>query len=123
VDTKGDDLSYDSVTVMGHNAWQQLGDQMYVVGFTAHGGSWGRFNTEPEELPAPAPGSIEDLFGHTTMENAFLDFRRAPPGGEWLSQRLLMRPLWNYPMEADWTSVMDAVVFTRTMYPSNPTSR
>lgn len=123
IDRRRDGLSYDGMTVMGHNAWKDLGEQMYAVGFTAYRGNWGLYNGEAQELPIPPEGSIEDLFGHTTIENALLDFRHIAQGGEWLGQRLLMRPLGNHPMEADWTEVMDAVVFTRTMYASTPTSR
>lgn len=123
IDRMRDGSSYDGVTVMGHDVWEALGEQTYVVGFTAHGGSWGLYNGEPQELPAPPPGSIEDLFGRTSYENAFLDFRHRDAGGAWLEERLLMRPLGNWPMRANWTRVMDAVVFTRTMYPSTRASR
>ncbi len=122
IDTGREDLTYDSMTVMGHDVWRELGDEVYVVGFIAYDGSWGWYNREPQALPPPPQGSIEDLFGRTTLENAFVDFRNRPAGGEWLGDRLIMRPLGNRPMEADWTAVLDAVVFTRTMYPSTPAS-
>ena len=34
-------------------------------------------------LPA-APGTLESYFHHTGFENAFLDLRAIPAGGEWL---------------------------------------
>jgi erythromycin esterase len=123
IDTQSDDWSYDSVTVMGHKVWEDLGDNIYVVGFTAHRGNWGHYRSDPQELAPPPPGSIEDLFGRTPLDNAYLDLRHLKPGGEWLREQLVMRPLGYRPMKADWTQVMDAVIFTRTMYPSSQTSR
>jgi len=58
--------------------------------------------------------------GATEQHNAFLDLRRIPTSGEWLKAPLLSQPLGYAPMTADWTQVLDAMVFTRidVMLPS-----
>jgi erythromycin esterase len=48
-------------------------------------------------------------------ENAF---RRPPPGGAWLRQPLLSRPLGYLEMRADWGEVLDGLLYLRTMAPS-----
>ena len=52
------------------------------------------------------------------LENAVVSFRDLGQEGAWLRERILSRPLGHKPMEADWTQVLDGMVFTRTMYPS-----
>jgi erythromycin esterase-like protein len=85
----------------------------------AYEGSHASFNGETDMVLAPPPpDSLEDLWGATEQHNAFLDLRRIPTSGEWLKAPLLSQPLGYAPMTADWTQVLDAMVFTRTMRPS-----
>jgi erythromycin esterase len=107
------------VITMGHTAWQALGDAIYNVGFTAYEGRVGWTNQETvAELGPPTRDSLEDLWGATTQDNAFLDLRRVAAGGEWLQAPLVSRPMGYQPNTADWSKVLDAMVFTRTMQPS-----
>jgi erythromycin esterase-like protein len=70
-------------------------------------------------LLPPRKGSIEELLVEAGLTNAFLDLKAPPAGGEWLrAQRLVMRPMGYGEMEAIWPDVFDAVVFTKTMTPS-----
>jgi erythromycin esterase len=110
---------YPELTTMGHLAWQVLGDAIYTVGFTAHAGERGWVGSEPRPLPPPPPDSLEALWGATKHDNAFLDLRSIRPGGEWLQGPLLSTlPADAIAKADDWTQVLDAIVFTRSMRPS-----
>jgi erythromycin esterase len=107
---------------MGHHLLETLGDDVYTVMFTSYAGQMGLAREgergAPQEIGDAASGSLEDLFHRTGNEYAFLDLRRIPVGGEWLSNPLLSRPMGHSPMTADWTRVADAVFFIREMTPS-----
>src|SRR5262249_40860196 len=125
IDIGNPDLPFANLTTMGHLVWQAFGDAVYNVGFTAYEGSigWasnelGWFPSEPVPLPSPSPNSLEGLWGETRHDNAFLDLRRLPAGGDWLRTPLVSWPLGYGPRLADWSQVLDAMVFTRTMRPS-----
>jgi len=117
IDTRMSEVSYAKFKTMGHLVAEQLGSAVYSVGFTAHAGQYGFVNQEPTPLDLPPVGSLEDVWGATTQQNAFLDLRRIPAGGEWLQSPILSRPLGYRPMLADWSQVLDGMVFTRTMRP------
>jgi len=51
--------------------------------------------------------------------SAFVCLRGLPEGAP-LRRPISMRPLGHAEMIADWTQVLDGVVFTRTMTPSTP---
>src|SRR5262249_17977137 len=124
IDTRVPEVSYAKFKTMGHLVAEQLGSAVYSVGFTAHagqyGGQYGFVYEEPTPLDLPPAGSLEDFWGATTQQNAFLDLRRIPAGGEWLQAPILSRPLGYRPMLADWSQVLDGMVFTRTMRPCRP---
>jgi erythromycin esterase len=111
---------YQAVEPMGEVAWKILGDQMYTLGFTAYEGQVGNvFRTHPPEpLDKPTAGSLEDLLFQAGLENALVDFRNPPRGGDWLRQPLISRPLGYTEMKGDWTQVLDGMMFTRVMEPS-----
>jgi len=117
IDTRTPEISYTKLKTMGHLIAEELGSAVYSVGFTAHAGQYGFVDQEPTPLDLPPAGSLEDLWGATTQQNAFLDLRRIPSGGEWLQAPILSRPLGYRPMLADWSQVLDGMVFTRTMRP------
>ena len=119
------ELSYATRTTMGHLVWQAFGDAVYNVGFTAYEGSVGWANNDlgwfpsgPITLRPPSPDSLEGLWGETRHDNALLDLRRLPAGGDWLRAPLVSQPQGYAPELADWSQVLDAMVFTRTMRPS-----
>jgi erythromycin esterase len=114
------DLPCSDVTTMGHLAWQTLGSLIFNVGFAAYQGEHGWAWQQPKPLPARAAGSLEDLWGATAQDVSFLDLRRIPAGGEWLEAPLVSCSLMDHEllMTADWSKILDAVVFIRTMRPS-----
>jgi erythromycin esterase len=113
----------DSWTVhMGGEAYAVLGAQMYTIGFTAGTGSFGWFGVAPTPLAAPRAGSLEAYMAQAGMTNAFVDFRSAPAGGEWL-HNAWMRPFGYAYMRGDWPRVLDGVVFTQSMSPSTAATR
>jgi erythromycin esterase len=110
--------SYEGYTTMGQVVWEGIGSDAYAVGFTAGEGQAGTWWTTPRQLDPPEEGSLEDHFMEAGYQNAFLDLRGIPAGGEWLSESLLSRPLGYTYMSARWPRHMDAVIFTRVMEPS-----
>ena len=106
------------VTTMGHLAWQALGESIYSVGFLAYAGRR-LVVDEPREIDPPPSDSLEGLWGATEDENAFLDLRHMPEGGEWLQAPVPSRLVsGDDPVKADWTKVLDGVVFLRSMEPT-----
>jgi len=98
---------------MGDVAHRILGNELYSVGFISHEGEWGRyFAKEAQPVPAPSSGSLEDLFVRAGFTTAFLDFRRAPA---WLHERLASQMFGHTEMRADWSRVVDGVVYLRRM--------
>jgi erythromycin esterase len=114
------DLDYGEAITMGHLVWQALGDAVYTVACTAYEGSFGNvFWDSPMSLePAPAE-SLEGLWATTTHDRAFLDLRRLATRGAWLHAPQLGRLAFGYrPVTAEWSRVVDGVVFLRTMRPA-----
>jgi erythromycin esterase len=107
---------------MGGEAYQALGSQMYAIGFTAAAGAFGRYGTLPAPMPPLRAGSLEAYFKESGLTNAFVDFRSAPAGGEWL-RAVYARPFGYGDLTGDWTRVLDGMVFTYEMVPSTPASR
>ena len=65
--------------------WRSSATRAVPAGPTAECRRW--------TLPRPPTDSLEDLWGATTHDNAFLDLRHALPGGEWLRTRMAARPI------------------------------
>ncbi|HJQ39649.1 MAG TPA: erythromycin esterase family protein [Thermoanaerobaculia bacterium] len=98
---------------MGEVARRALGTRLYSLAFTAYEGEAASvFAKNAQPLPKPSPGSLEDLFHRTGLTNAFVDFRTAP---RWLKRPLTARLLGHLEMRADWTRIVDGVVFLRRM--------
>jgi len=110
---------YWGVKTMGDEVSKVLGGEVYALGFTAHDGEFGR-PSSPTRLAPARDGSLEDLLNQAKSPFAILDFRRAAAGGEWLRGKLVARPLGYTDMQADWTRVLDGMMFIRTMTPREP---
>jgi len=103
-------------TTMGHEVWKILGKEVYTIAFTAAEGWWKVMSVRmAEQLKSPAAGSLEDLFVQAGYENAFVDFRGLGPDGAWLRKKLIARPTGYVNVEANWTEMFDAMVFTKNM--------
>jgi len=116
---------YRGMETMGEGAWKELKDRIYTLGFTAYEGSVGNaFQTRPPEpIDPPSAGSLEDLMARAGLENALVDFRNPPKGGEWLRTPLVSRPFGYTEMKADWGEILDGMLFTRKMEPSRRAGR
>jgi erythromycin esterase len=107
---------------MGGEAYSVLGAQMYAIGFTAGTGSFGRYTVTPTPLQSPLAASLEAYLVQADKTNAFVNFRNAAAGGEWL------RDVWTRPfgysyLRGDWTRILDGMIYTAEMAPSTPASR
>lgn len=108
----------------GHLVAQAFPGEVFGIGFLAYDGVIGqsqRDTTGTRRALTPAPaGSLDALLHDAGFENAFLDLTGIGPGGEWLREPLLARPLGYGRTTARWPAHLDAFVFTRTMTPSTP---
>ena len=116
----GDSDPYNQIKTMGHIAWEVLGNTIYNIAFLGYEGRTGWANGSfPEmELERPPRDSLEDFWGETSHDNAFVDLRHVAAGGEWLKTRLTARPVDPKPIVADMSQLFDAAVFLRSMEPS-----
>jgi erythromycin esterase len=107
---------------MGAEAYAALGTQMYTLGFTASSGSAGRVGFPATALQVPREGSLEAYFAQAGVQNAFVDFRSLPAGGEWLKDSWA-RPFGYLYLQGNWTSVLDGMIYTHAMTPSTLATR
>lgn len=113
---------YDSVPTLGERMWSAFGDDLYSIALTAYDGSSGFPGGQAWDIGAAAVGSIEDLMRRAGLETAFLNLRAPAPGGGWLSEPHMTRVLGYGELEAVWPSLLDGLVFIRTMTPSTERS-
>jgi len=113
------DFSYHDVVTMGEVAHKSFGRRMYTICFTAANGLAGNpMGSQTVEFKTPEDGSLEDLWTNTGHQFSFLNLRILP-ATHWLRQPLAARLLQYSPIKTDWTRQVDAVVFTRDMFPSS----
>jgi erythromycin esterase len=106
---------YTGWTPMGEIAWKKLGNELYSLGFIAHEGEAARYGMKTSTAVQSSHDSLEDLFTRASFESAFIDFRHPPAGGRWLHTVLTAKFLGYTEMQADWTRVVDGVVFIKRM--------
>ncbi|MCH8912219.1 MAG: erythromycin esterase family protein, partial [Planctomycetes bacterium] len=111
-------FKFNETIATGQRIHDALGDAVYSVMFTSHGGRSNGWWNEPRDLPPPPRGSLEDLLHRAGLKRAFVDLRHLPPK-HWLRDRLVAQPVSYAPMRADWTQVYDALFFIDTMTPSS----
>ena len=108
----------------GHIISSAMPGEVYSIAFLAAEGEMGiaRRGTAVPRQPIPdAPdGSLDALWRDSGQSLGFLDLRALPPGGEWLNQPLVARPLGYEDMRTRWPDHLDGFLFTRTMTPSTP---
>lgn len=113
---------YRQVVTMGNEVWKLLGEDVYVLGVTAYGGRSGVATSDAAPQPIVSDQhetvELEELMHAAGLENAIINFRRAATGGEWLRRPIYARPLVHKSAKADWTQVMDGMLFIREMRPS-----
>jgi erythromycin esterase len=115
IDTGDEKLArlYRATSPMGEVAHKVLGPELYSLGFTSFDGEAAAvFAKDAKPLPKASANSLEDLCERAGLTSAVIDFRNAP---DWLRKPLVARMLGHVEMRADWTKVVDGVVFLRTM--------
>jgi erythromycin esterase len=106
---------YAGWTPMGEIARKKLGGELYSLAFISHEGESARYGTKVSTVVTSSRDSLEDLFTRASFETAFVDFRHPPAGGRWLHTLLTAKFLGYTEMQADWTGVVDGVVFLKRM--------
>jgi len=112
--------SYEGQTSMGDVLTRTFDGGIYTLGITAHGGTYGAFYWDDggaKTIEEPSPGSLEALLGTLSYDYSILDLTDVP-SAHWLSKSQVARPLGYEEMRADWTEVMDGLLFIRTMHPN-----
>ena len=119
-----DDVQYFNAVTMGQHVWETLGNQVYVIGFTAYTGTHGMVRGGRSQGEGPirrgphTSVELEELFNAAGFQYAFLDFRSPQKGGEWLQTPLRARFLGDGPGLRDWTKTMDGMFFIREQKPN-----
>jgi erythromycin esterase len=111
VDPGGNPKFYADYRNMGEGVHEAFGKEAYTIGFAAHGGECGSFGRR-NPLAPPKEGSVEDLLHRYGEPVLFVDLRREGP----FAKDLHMAPFaYGRAMHADWTKVLDGVVFIDRM--------
>jgi erythromycin esterase-like protein len=116
--------SVTSYVTQGNVTYRALGDAVLCVHFTAAEGQAGGSDTTLGTVPLhtiapPLPDSFEDLCLRAGLENAVIDLRTHRPEDAWLSERRVAKMGGYGDREAVWPKVVDALCFTRVMFPSD----
>lgn len=111
---------YDDLRVMGSYLEEELGRDMYSVGFIAYEGEAGLHRSPPSPIEVASPETLEHMLAEAGLDLAFIDLRDLGGPVAWLGEPITSRPLGYVPMTAPWGEVLDGFVFTRTMTPSTP---
>ncbi len=108
---------------MGDAVRKALGDAYYVIQCIASDGEAGGLSGWRRPIGTGPDGSLDALCHETALPFLFVDLRTLPdvPGGGWLREPMIARPRGYAPMQADWSRIADAFMYTRTMYPSTRT--
>lgn len=117
IDTRTERIDYEGLRTMGDHVHEALGDDLYTVGFAAHHGEAGLPWSAPRRIAPATEGSFEDLCARAGFDCAMVSFRGLA-ADHWLRKPMLARPLGHSEMLADWTAVVDGMVFHREMTPS-----
>lgn len=118
IEAKG--MSYEKTIPMGHLVSEKFGEDVFTLGFTAYEGRAANPWSPSFPLAKPPDGSLEHLCVKAGLGNAVICFRHPKDKPAWLGEKLSSRPLGYMSMRADWTNVLDGMVFTRRMTPSTP---
>jgi erythromycin esterase-like protein len=120
VDTRMPDDPRRGTTPMGQWTWEALGQELYVLGFTAY--DLAAFEQAPNSDQSEEV-EFEELMHAAGFEFPIVDFRRLPPGGEWLREPIISRPMANWGMKARWPRVLDGMFYMREWRPATRTGR
>lgn len=110
--------TYRQLRLAGDYVWQELGRQVYVLAATAYTGATAAAYKPRFDVPPASAGSLEDLMNRAGLETAILDLRNVSGEGKWLREKLVARPFGFTEMTADWSQIVDGLLFMREMTPS-----
>jgi erythromycin esterase len=85
-----------------------LGRELYTIGFTSFGGTFG--DTEDGKPGVVVPGDLEKLLHETGAAALFLDLEHLPDD-HWLREPITASFYFHEPMAARWARCYDAVLF------------
>jgi erythromycin esterase len=102
---------------MGHVLFQELGKEMYILGFDSYEGNAGRLGGQQFNLKKPKKNSLEQWFAKKNSEYAFVDFRKFPADKKEL---FYMKGKSHKSQLARWNEVFDGVFYVRHMYACEP---
>jgi erythromycin esterase len=111
---------------MGHGAWEALGEESFVIGFTSYTGASGCITCDEgwegmqQDIVTDQNPSFEfeELMEAAGHEYAWVNLRAARTEGQWLGGAFLARPIDDFTDRAPWSEVLDALFFIRTGEPS-----
>jgi len=114
------DAAWKEFRPMGSWAYDELGDSMYSIAFTAARGRAANLARPSSwEIGEPIAGSLEEAWDATGWEYGFLGLRAVRdaenPESAWLREPLPARPMGYAWDTAEWPMVFDAFFWTRTM--------
>ncbi len=118
IEVLDESLTYRELKQMGQFIHEQLGNQVYTIGFTAYDGAAGSWLTRPFEISVPPAGTLENICQQAGLVNGMIALNPAEEGGKWLTKKIYARPLGYAWMRANWYRHFDAMVFNQTMSPS-----
>jgi erythromycin esterase len=120
IDLMEEGFTYEGFRPMGQVLWENLGQELYSIGFTAYEGKYYSLSKHRVMEVSPAPeGSLDYFMKQAGFRFGFVDFRNPGTGGEWLKQPLVSRPLGNANCKADWSRILDGMFFMDYLEPSN----
>ncbi|MEM0984223.1 MAG: erythromycin esterase family protein [Planctomycetota bacterium] len=115
----GPENPYAVMDSMGETAFDELGDDLYTIGFTAGRGSMGSVaRDESQPIGEPEEGSIEAALDTIDHPFLFIDFRALAQGHAWRSDQW-MRPLGYSWMTAKWPDQFDGLIYIEEMFRSS----
>jgi erythromycin esterase len=110
--------TYPAMGPMGLHLARALGPDLYVIGALAHHGSDGEAGEKTEDLPLPAPQSLEGLL-HAVGKPRLLLGLRDLPADHWLRAPIATGIYFYEPQVTDVPRLYDAVFFLDEMTPSH----
>ena len=101
---------------MGRFLKDELGSDLYSIGFDSFGG---RFQGDGNEPMAVSPGALETLLHSVGRPFLFLDLSRLP-ADHWLRIPMTGSFYFHEPHAANWTRIFDGIFFIDSQKPSTP---
>ena len=104
---------------MGRFLKNELGSDLYTIGFGSHGGT---YPGDDEKPVAVSPGEMEKLLHAVGQPLLFLDLSRLP-ADHWLRAPRTGSFYFHEPYLANWTRVYDGVFFIDEQKPATPLAK